>query len=152
MSSYWHLAGRTNMTCLLGSRREAFCKVHECPVEVIKVSKDATPAADSENQVLSQKPGLCVHCCSAPWTAAGPGHLPSHFSQPPCGPVSCQASLHFRFPYPQCVTHLILCFSFSFQSTYGTQISFLLPPSSLATARLAVRVVLGCTKLQTMCD
>lgn len=81
MSSYWHLAGRTSLTCLLeqgrrrqlGSRREAFCKVHEWPVQATKVSENATPAADSENQVPSKArlvPALLVsplHCCRK-WT------------------------------------------------------------------------------------
>lgn len=44
----------------LGSRREAFCKVHEWPVEATKVSEDATPAADSENQVLSSQARACT--------------------------------------------------------------------------------------------
>lgn len=109
------------MTCLLeqgrrrhlGSRREAFFKVHECPVEATKVSEDATPADDSENQVLSQKPGLCLCCCSAPCTAAGTGHLPGHpVDQPPVShpsisdfpilsvlPISCCAcSFPFSLP------------------------------------------------------
>lgn len=84
MSSYWHLAGRTSMIYLLeqgrrrqlGSRREAFCKVHECPVEATEVSEGATPASNSENQVVSQKPGLCLHCCSGSccrnWTSPIP--------------------------------------------------------------------------------
>lgn len=111
----------------------AFCKVYKCPVEATEMSKGAAPAADSENQVLSQGPGLFLHCCSAPCTAAGTGHLPPQFPQPPCGLVSCHPPLHFRFPYPLCVTHIMLCLSFSFQSDCATHISFLLPPSSLAS-------------------
>lgn len=108
VSSYWQLAGRTSMTCLLeqgrrrhlGSRREAFFNVHECPVEATKVSEYAAPAADSENQVPSQKPGSCLRCCSAPCTAAGTGHLPSHFPNHPVdqSPVSHPSISDFPIP------------------------------------------------------
>lgn len=112
-------------------------------MEATTESEDATPAANSENQVLSQKPGSCLHCCSAPCTAAGTGHLAA---------TLCSSLLSATPPFqtslsPVCYPpHAVLVL---FLSTCATQISFLLPPSSLASGPGWLE---GCARMYQIAD